>query len=110
MTTESAFVIELPEGHLAIHDLTVGAAAPDAPEVLAVHGITANGLSWQRVADEVHHRHGPGAVRFLAPDREVVDGEVPLGQLDDERRLGGHEEPAFRMSRPPSPESPDGAK
>ncbi|WP_404387137.1 alpha/beta hydrolase [Humibacillus xanthopallidus] len=68
MTTESAFVIELPEGHLAIHDLTVGAAAPDAPVVLAVHGITANGLSWQRVADEVHHRHGPGAVRFLAPD------------------------------------------
>ena len=68
MTTESAFVIELPEGHLAIHDLTVGAAAPDAPMVLAVHGITANGLSWQRIADEVHHRHGAGAVRFLAPD------------------------------------------
>jgi pimeloyl-ACP methyl ester carboxylesterase len=36
--------------------------------VLAVHGITANGLSWRRVADEVARRHGPGAVRFLAPD------------------------------------------
>ena len=68
MTTQSAFVIELPEGSLAIHDLTVGTAAPDAPVVLAVHGITANGLSWRRVADEVAHRHGPGAVRVLAPD------------------------------------------
>lgn len=66
--TEPEFVIELPEGSLAIHDLTVGAAAPEAPVVLAVHGITANGLSWQRVADEVHRRHGAGAIRFLAPD------------------------------------------
>jgi pimeloyl-ACP methyl ester carboxylesterase len=68
VSTESTFVIELPQGHLAIHDLTVGTAEPDAPVVLAVHGITANGLSWQRVADEVDRRHGPGAVRFLAPD------------------------------------------
>ncbi|MGW5237972.1 alpha/beta fold hydrolase [Monashia sp. NPDC004114] len=68
MTTQSAFVIELPEGSLAIHDLTVGSAAPDAPVVLAVHGITANGLSWRRVADEVARRHGPGTVRVLAPD------------------------------------------
>ena len=66
--TDPAFVIELPEGSLAIHDLTLGEARPDAPVVLAVHGITANGLSWQRVADEVDRRHGPGAVRFLAPD------------------------------------------
>jgi pimeloyl-ACP methyl ester carboxylesterase len=68
VSTQSAFVIELAEGHLAIHDLTVGTARPDAPVVLAVHGITANGLSWRRVADEVDRRHGPGAVRFLAPD------------------------------------------
>jgi pimeloyl-ACP methyl ester carboxylesterase len=68
VSTESTFVIELPQGHLAIHDLTVGTAEPDAPVVLAVHGITANGLSWQRVADEVDRRHGSGAVRFLAPD------------------------------------------
>jgi pimeloyl-ACP methyl ester carboxylesterase len=68
MTTQSAFVIELPEGSLAIHDLTVGSAAPGAPVVLAVHGITANGLSWRRVADELGRRHAPGAVRFLAPD------------------------------------------
>lgn len=66
--TDPEFVIELPEGSLAIHDLTIGQARPDAPVVLAVHGITANGLSWQRVADEVHRRHGAGAIRFLAPD------------------------------------------
>jgi pimeloyl-ACP methyl ester carboxylesterase len=66
--TDPQFVIELPEGSLAIHDLTVGEARPDAPVVLAVHGITANGLSWQRVADEVHRRYGAGAIRFLAPD------------------------------------------
>jgi len=68
VTTQSAFVSELPEGSRAIHDLTVGSAAPGAPVVLAVHGITANGLSWRRVADAVALRHGPGAVRFLAPD------------------------------------------
>lgn len=68
MTREPDFVIELPVGSLGIHDLTVGAAAPDAPVVLAVHGITANGLSWAGLAEEMHRRHGPGAVRVLAPD------------------------------------------
>lgn len=68
MTVDATFVIELPIGSLAIHDLTVGAPDPDAPAVLAVHGITANGLSWRPVAEELHRRHGPGAVRVLAPD------------------------------------------
>lgn len=68
MSTAPTFVIEQPVGSLAIHDLTVGSAAEGAPVVVAVHGITANGLSWQRVADELDRRHGPGAVRFLAPD------------------------------------------
>ncbi|EWT01896.1 alpha/beta hydrolase [Intrasporangium oryzae NRRL B-24470] len=67
-STSSAFAVELPEGSLAIHDLTLGVPSEDAPVVLAVHGITANGLSWRRVADEVDRRHGAGAVRFLAPD------------------------------------------
>jgi pimeloyl-ACP methyl ester carboxylesterase len=66
-TEDPAFVIELPEGHLAVHDLTTGPVAADAPVVLAVHGITANGLSWQAVADELARRR-PGAVRVLAPD------------------------------------------
>ena len=68
MTIEPAFVMELPVGSVGIHDLTVGTPADDAPVVLAVHGITANGLSWRKVADEVDRRHGSGAVRFLAPD------------------------------------------
>lgn len=68
MSTAPDFVIEQPIGSLAVHDLTVGAAREGAPVVVAVHGITANGLSWRRVADEVDHRHGAGAVRFLAPD------------------------------------------
>ncbi|NHA69427.1 alpha/beta hydrolase [Phycicoccus flavus] len=65
--TDPAFVIELPEGHLAVHDLTPGPVDDDARVVLAVHGITANGLSWQRVADGLARRR-PGAVRVLAPD------------------------------------------
>jgi len=68
MSTAPNFVIEQPVGSLAVHDLTVGAAREGAPVVVAVHGITANGLSWRRVADEVDRRHGAGAVRFLAPD------------------------------------------
>ncbi len=67
MSTDPAFVIELPEGHLAVHDLTTGPVADDARVVLAVHGITANGLSWQRVADELGRRRA-GGVRVLAPD------------------------------------------
>jgi pimeloyl-ACP methyl ester carboxylesterase len=60
--------IESPEGSLDIHDLSVGDPSPDAPVVLAVHGITANGLSWICVAEELFRRRGPGSVRFLAPD------------------------------------------
>jgi len=66
--TSSGFRIELPEGSLDIHDLTVGEAAGSAPVVVAVHGITANGLSWQCVADELYRRRGPGSLRFLSPD------------------------------------------
>jgi len=62
------FRIELPEGSIDIHDLSVGDPDPQAPVVLAVHGITANGLSWLCVAEELFRRRGPGSVRFLAPD------------------------------------------
>ena len=64
----AGFRIELAEGGLDIHDLTVGDAGGSVPLVVAVHGITANGLSWQCVADELYRRRGPGSVRFLAPD------------------------------------------
>jgi pimeloyl-ACP methyl ester carboxylesterase len=39
------------------------ATAADAPVVLATHGITANGLSWGPVADQLD-----GRVRLIAPD------------------------------------------
>jgi pimeloyl-ACP methyl ester carboxylesterase len=62
------FRIELPEGNLDVHDLSVGDPGAESPVVVGVHGITANGLSWVSVAEEVSRRRGPGAVRFLAPD------------------------------------------
>ncbi|GIG55958.1 hypothetical protein Lfu02_03300 [Longispora fulva] len=45
-------------GHLAVHRWP-----GDGPVVMAAHGITANGLAWQRVAD-----HLAGRVTLLAPD------------------------------------------
>ena len=68
MSTQPAFVLELPEGRLGVHDLSGGPVVADAPTVLLAHGITANGLSWQRVADELVARHGPGRLRLLALD------------------------------------------
>lgn len=55
-------------GSLGVHDLSAGAPGEPAPVVLAAHGITANGLMWGPVAEELGRRRGPGAVRFLAPD------------------------------------------
>lgn len=52
---------------LTVHDLSTGSVDEDAAVVLAAHGITANGLSWQLVADELGRRR-PGRVRVLAPD------------------------------------------
>jgi pimeloyl-ACP methyl ester carboxylesterase len=63
-----ALRLEVPGGSLEVHDLSVGDPGQQAPVVLAVHGITANGLSWVCVAEELYRRRGPGSVRFLAPD------------------------------------------
>lgn len=68
MRVDPAFTVELDSGTLAVHDLIPGAARADVPVVLAVHGITANGLAWQALADELVRRHGAGSVRLLAPD------------------------------------------
>lgn len=68
MSTDPAFALELAEGRLGVHDLSGGPVGDGAPTVLLVHGITANGLSLQRVADELVRRHGPGGLRILAPD------------------------------------------
>lgn len=65
---------------LHVHDLSGGEPGPDAPLLLAVHGITANGLSWTALAEEVRRRRRPGGIRILAPDlrgrgSSPVDGE-----------------------------------
>lgn len=66
--TPEVLRVDVAGGTLGVHDLTVGRPEDGAPVVLAAHGITANGLMWQPVADELARRRGPGAVRFLAPD------------------------------------------
>jgi pimeloyl-ACP methyl ester carboxylesterase len=53
--------VPVPGGDLAV--LRWAAADPQAPTVLALHGITANGLSWGPVA-----RHLAGRVTLVAPD------------------------------------------
>ena len=65
---EPAFTVEVDTGTLAVHDLTPGATRSDVPVVLALHGITANGLAWQVLADELVRRHGVDGIRVLAPD------------------------------------------
>ncbi|KGN33258.1 alpha/beta hydrolase [Knoellia sinensis KCTC 19936] len=68
MNVVPAFTVQVADGTLAVHDLIPGAARTDVPTVLALHGITANGLAWQALADELVRRHGVGSVRLLAPD------------------------------------------
>ncbi len=68
MRVVPAFTVQVETGTLAVHDLIPGAARHDVPVVLALHGITANGLAWQALADELVRRHGVGTVRLLAPD------------------------------------------
>ena len=49
------------------------ADGPDAPVVVAAHGITGNGLTWARVAD-----HLDGAVTLVAPDLRGRAGSAGL--------------------------------
>jgi pimeloyl-ACP methyl ester carboxylesterase len=57
-------------------------ARPDAPVVIAAHGITANGLSWGAVAEHLH-----GAVALLAPD---LRGRAGSSDLPGEYGLARH--------------------
>ncbi len=54
-------------GRYAVHDLSVGDPGPGAPVVVAVHGITANGLWFGPLAHALADRLGAGGVRLLAP-------------------------------------------
>jgi pimeloyl-ACP methyl ester carboxylesterase len=66
--TADTLTVDVEGGTVVVHDLSGGPARHGAPVVLAAHGITANGLMWQPVAEELVRRRGPGSVRFLAPD------------------------------------------
>lgn len=68
-------------GELVVHDLSPG-AAPDAPVVVALHGITANALSWAPVA-----RALGGRARMLAPD---LRGRADSRDLTPSAGLGSH--------------------
>ena len=65
-----------------VHDLTIGPAGPQTPTVIAVHGITGNGLNWTLLAELLGERFGPGGVRLLAPDlRGRGDSSIGPGPL-----------------------------
>lgn len=72
--------VPVPGGELAV--LRWPAAAPGAPVVLALHGITANGLSWARVA-----HHLAGRVTLVAPD---LRGRGGSGELPGPYGIAAH--------------------
>ncbi|WP_031090516.1 alpha/beta hydrolase [Streptomyces sp. NRRL WC-3549] len=63
--------VPVPGGDLAV--LRWPATVPQAPAVLALHGITANGLSWGPVA-----RHLAGRATLVAPDLRGRAGSARL--------------------------------
>jgi pimeloyl-ACP methyl ester carboxylesterase len=73
--------VDVAGGRLAVHDLSPD-AAPAAPTVLAVHGITANALAWLAVARELG-----GEVRLLAPD---LAGRAASRDVSRPGGLAGH--------------------
>jgi pimeloyl-ACP methyl ester carboxylesterase len=71
-------------GELAV--LRWPAASPDAPVVLALHGITANGLAWAAVADALD-----GRATLLAPD---LRGRAASADIRGPWGLGRHADDA----------------
>ena len=66
---QRVFHLERPGGRLEVHDLTGGGAPDDGrPVVIALHGLTGNGMCWSGVAEALSRRLGPAAPRVLAPD------------------------------------------
>lgn len=60
--------IARPGGELVVHDFTQVGVGPDAPLVLLVHGITANGLSWTATAAALAAAPATRGCRLWAPD------------------------------------------
>lgn len=95
MRVDPAFTVQVTSGTLAVHDLIPGATSPDVPVVLALHGITANGLAWQVLADELVRRHGAGAVRLLAPD---LRGRAASRDVPGPYGIGVHADDALAIA------------
>lgn len=95
MRVVPAFTVEVTSGTLAVHDLIPGATSPDVPVVLALHGITANGLAWQALADELIRRHGVGSLRLLAPD---LRGRAASREVPGPYGIGVHAEDALAIA------------
>lgn len=77
---ERVFQVERPGGAMEVHDLSRQASDGDAdrPLVLALHGLTGNGLCWAGVAQELSARLGTATPRVLAPDLRGRAGSAGL--------------------------------
>lgn len=80
--------IPVAGGELAV--LRWPAAQPGAPTVLALHGITANALSWARVA-----HHLAGRAELVAPD---LRGRAGSSEVPGPYGLGVHAEDAAALA------------
>lgn len=80
--------VPVPGGELAVHRLTD--TAGDLPVVIAVHGITANGLSWGPVAA---HLRGRAVVH--APD---LRGRADSRDVGEPRGLAAHAEDVLAVA------------
>lgn len=76
----SSFAVAVQGGELTVHELAGSADSPTT--VLAVHGITANGLSYATLA-----RRLPEGVRLLAPD---LRGRAESAGITGPWGLGAH--------------------
>ncbi len=78
------WLVDVEGGQVAVHELSTQPTDPQAPVVVAVHGITANSLSWVPVAQELRRRY-PDGVRVAAPElrgracSRSVDGPYGIG-------------------------------
>lgn len=110
MVSISAFMVPVASGELAAFEL--GQADPDAPVVLAAHGITANSRSWLPVARELGDRarlvaadlRGRGASRELPGPygmaAHAADLLAVLDHLEVPRAvLAGHSMGAYVVAR-----------
>lgn len=87
------FTVPVEGGELAV--LRWPAAVPDAPVVLALHGITGNALSWAGVA-----HHLAGRVTLLAPD---LRGRAGSGTLPGPYGIARHADDAAALIRAVGP-------